>query len=75
MKITTLAVECDHEPRIKVWAECYSREDIEDIIAWLNLASDLMAGWKEIKEKRHAKIPHAPETAASKDEDHESREV
>lgn len=74
MDITNLEVDCAHKPCIKVWAKCETPEDVDDIIAWLRLAKDLLIKWEKIR-GRHAKAPRAPKTPAGKDEDHQSRQV
>ncbi len=54
MDITSLEWEADSKgnPKISVWAKCHTVEDVEDIIAWLHLAKDMMRKWEKIREKR-----------------------
>lgn len=76
MDITSLEWESDSKgnPKISVWAKCHTVEDVDDIIAWLHLAKDMMRKWEKIRSKR-APASHAPKAAAGKNEDSERREV
>ena len=76
MDITSIGWEADSEgnPKISVWAKCHTVEDVEDIIAWLHLAKDMMRKWEKIRSSR-AQASHAPKAAAGKDEDPEPGQV
>ncbi len=51
LRVKTLATECaaDGNTRVVVWVDCYSTEDIDDIIAWLELTKTLVIRWEEIR--------------------------
>jgi hypothetical protein len=54
-------IDCceDGETEISVWGDLDSPEDVEQLIAWLKLAKNLMVGWKRIHEKaRHGEASH-----------------
>lgn len=76
MKTNDLKVEGDANGTtlVKVWAECRSVEDIDDIVAWLRLAKSMISKWEKIR-NRHAKASHAPEAAAGKNENIKPREI
>lgn len=44
MKITSREVDCDKRkaPVVKIWCECHTLEDVDEVIAWLHLAQKLM---------------------------------
>lgn len=42
MKITTREIECEPHPVLKLWCECRTPEDIDDMIAWLTFARRFM---------------------------------
>jgi hypothetical protein len=47
MEISTMAIEADITGRstVKLWCKCHSAQDIDDVIAWLNLARSMMDAW------------------------------
>lgn len=76
MKISNLDVCCDmsHKQHLEIRCECYSVEDVEDLVAWLMLAKDMMAKWDEVRSRR-AQASYPPKEAASEDENSERRKV
>jgi hypothetical protein len=69
-------VRCDRsqEQNLQIWCECYSPEDVDDLMAWLLLAKDMMKKWKKIRSRR-AEASQPPKAPASQDEDSEQRQV
>jgi hypothetical protein len=51
IKIHELSIDChaDGGTRIYIWCNCYSPDDIEDMIAWLKLAKAVMEKWQAIR--------------------------
>ena len=49
--VTNLEVECaaDGGSKVTVWCKCNSTEDIDDVIAWLELAKAMIEGWKQTR--------------------------
>ena len=73
MKINGLKIESGNNGRtiVEMWSTCYSVQDVDDTIAWLNLAKHIMRGWEKI----NAKASQPAQAAASKDETAQPREV
>ena len=73
MKINGLKIESGHNGKtiVEIWSACHSIEDVDDVIAWLGLAKQVMRGWEKI----NAKAPRKAEAAASKDEVAQPRKV
>lgn len=67
MDLTNLEIECEGKTCIKVWAKCHNAEDVDDIIAWLRLAKDVMIKWEKIR-ARNAKVSQPTKAPASKNE-------
>jgi len=76
MDITSLEWEADSKgnPKISVWAKCHTVEDVEDMIAWLHLAKDMMRKWEKIRSNR-APASHAPKAAAEQNENPQQGKV
>jgi hypothetical protein len=76
MDITSLEFEIDSKcrPKVSVWAKCHTVEDVDDIIAWLHLAKDMMRKWEKIRSK-HAPASQSPKAAASENEDSKPGQV
>lgn len=57
MDITNMSVECDEKGQSKVslYLKARSVEDLDDIIAWLQLAKQVTAKWEKIRAKREPK--------------------
>jgi hypothetical protein len=51
MKITTREIECEPDTVVKIWCECRTPEDIENMIAWLRFAQRLMRDTIKLNEK------------------------
>jgi len=62
VKVSNLDVRCDRSQKqhLEIWCECYSIEDVDDLMAWLLLAKDMMRKWDKIRAKRNS-----PELASS----------
>jgi len=54
LSIETLNIECDEKggARIQLTCQCNSTQDVDDILAWLQLARDLTIRWEEIVQQR-----------------------
>jgi len=48
MKATELRIESEFDGSgiVKVWVDCHSPEEIEDIVVWLELARTLLVKWR-----------------------------
>lgn len=66
MKINGLKIESGNNGKthVEIWSTCHSVEDVDDTIAWLNLAKHVMRGWEKI----NAKASRKAQAAACKDE-------
>lgn len=53
MKVTELAVKCDAEGEavVEVWVKCATRDDLDDVIAWLELAKQMVGKWQKIRKR------------------------
>ena len=73
MKINGLKIESGNNGRtiVEMWSTCHSIQDVDDTIAWLNLAKHVIRGWEKI----NAKASRAAQAAAGKDETAQPREV
>lgn len=73
MKISGLKILGGNNGRtiVEVWADCHTVEDIDDIIAWLQMAKTVMIKWDKINEKATRKA----KAAAGKDEASQQGEV
>lgn len=71
MKISDLEIDCSAGTCVKVWAECRTTEDIDDIIAWLQLSKVVMIEWGKI----NAKASQAPKAPTGQHETSKRREV
>ena len=73
MKINGLKIESGNNGRtiVEMWSTCHSVQDVDDTIAWLQLAKHVMRGWEKI----NAKASRTAQAAASKDEATQPREV
>lgn len=56
---------------VEVWADCHTVEDIDDIIAWLQMAKTVMIKWDKINGKAARKA----KAAAGKNETPQQGEV
>lgn len=76
MKVTHMDVRCDRSQELhtEIWCECRSIEDVDDLMAWLSLAKDMMKKWDKIRSRR-AEASRTPKAAASQDEDSEQGQV
>lgn len=61
----------EHETKIEVWADCYTADDCDQMIAWLQLAKATIQQWKRID----AKVSRAPKAATSKNENPQQGKV
>jgi hypothetical protein len=54
MKVTQLKIDTDADAAtdVTIWVTCTTVEDIDDVAAWLELAKDFVAGWREVRAKR-----------------------
>lgn len=54
MDVTTIGLECESDgtTRIVLWMKAWSPDDIDDVLAWLSMARQLMVDWREIRDKR-----------------------
>ena len=52
LDVTNLGIECaaDGGSKVIVWCKCHSTGDIDDVIAWLELAKTMVESWKQIRE-------------------------
>jgi hypothetical protein len=64
MKISDLKIECDDRTCVTVWVKCQSPEEIDNLIAWLQLAKSVMLKWEKI----NANASRPSKATASKDE-------
>lgn len=66
MKISTLRIDCGNNGRtiVEVRADCHSVEDVDTLIAWLEMANVVMNSWEAI----NAETSRPAKAAASKDE-------
>lgn len=66
MDISGLGITCDESGRskVKIWVECRTREDCDDLIAWLGLAKQMMAKWEKIR-RRESKQGHKAPVASN----------
>jgi hypothetical protein len=73
MKINGLKIESGNNGKtiVEIWSTCHSIRDVDDTIAWLNLAKHVMRGWEKI----NAKASLAAKAAAGKDENTEQGKV
>jgi hypothetical protein len=76
MKVTHMDVRCDRSQELhtEIWCECYSVEDVDDLMAWLLLAKDMMKKWKKIRSRR-AEASQPPKASASQNEDPKQGQV
>lgn len=61
MKINGLKIESGNngKTRVEIWSTCHSIEDVNDTIAWLQLAKQVIRGWEKINAKA-SRAPKAP---------------
>jgi hypothetical protein len=52
MNSLKLIREKDMSHSVEVWIECASVEEVDDLIAWLELISEVMVAWQERMEAR-----------------------
>lgn len=66
MKISGLKIDFGYGGRaiVEIWANLHTQSDVDDLIAWLQMAKGNMRQWEKI----HARSSQASEAAASKDE-------
>lgn len=64
MKITDLKTESAKGTMVKVWCECATANEVDDLIAWLRLAKSVMLGWERI----NAEASRKTQAAAAKHE-------
>jgi hypothetical protein len=50
MRIDNLEMTYGHNGKAtaKIWVQCHTPEDVEEIIAWLKMAKDNMRAWEKI---------------------------
>lgn len=77
MKVQDLKIEsaANGTTCVKFWCECHSADDVDDIVAWLELAKTVMVEWERIREQHRAKTSNAPQAATGKYEDQKQRQV
>lgn len=66
LKISGLGIECDEEghSHVSIWVKCRTVEDVDDVIAWLGLAKQMMAKWERIR-RRESKQGHKAPVASN----------
>jgi len=76
LKISNLDVRCDRSQRqhLEIWCECHSVEDVDDLMAWLLLAKDMMKKWDRIRSRR-AQASQSPKTTLGKNDLAEQGEI
>lgn len=53
LNISELKFECDNKDSyVKVWAKCETTDDLDDLIAWLQLAKTTMMKWDRIRSRK-----------------------
>jgi hypothetical protein len=52
LDVTDLGVEgfADGSMKVTVWCKCFTPDDIDDVISWLQLAKTMMESWETIRE-------------------------
>ena len=73
MNINGLKIESGNNGKtiVEIWSTCHSIQDVDDTIAWLNLAKNVMRGWEKI----NAKASHAAQAAAIQNENTQPRKI
>lgn len=73
MKINGLKIESGNNGKtiVEMWTTCHSIEDVDDTIAWLQLAKHVIRRWEKI----NAKASRKAQAAAGKDEAAQPRQV
>ena len=53
MKINGLRIESGNNGKtiVEMWSTCHLVQDVDDTIAWLQLAKHVMRGWEKINAK------------------------
>jgi hypothetical protein len=51
LDVTSLDIEChaDGSAKVSAWVKCWTTDDIDDVIAWLELAKTMMQKWEAIR--------------------------
>ena len=71
MRIRELRMDFDKEMTVQVWTVCESKDDCDEMIAWLQLAKANMKQWEKI----HAKASRAPKAPPSENENPQQGKV
>jgi hypothetical protein len=77
MKVSDLKMESevDGTTTATFWLKLNSADEIDDAIAWLRLAKDVMQKWHKIRSKENAKASRSAQAAASENETSQRRQV
>lgn len=73
MKIDGLEIKYGYGGRaiVEVWAKLHTVDDVDDMVAWLQMAKGTMRQWEKI----HARSAQKAKAPPSKNEDTQRREV